>query len=76
MRRDGRFGAKIVKIGAILAIFWPFEVDGANFYWSQLFRDGVTALGPPEEKQRKTKKTKTRNEEQTLTQNKEPLGKN
>ena len=30
-RRCDRFGPKIVKIGAILAIFWPFEVGGANF---------------------------------------------
>ena len=39
--RCDSIGPKIVKIGAILAIFWPFEVGGANFYWSQLFRDVV-----------------------------------
>ena len=43
--RRNRFGPKIVKIGAILEIFWPFEVGGANFYWSQFFRDVVILCG-------------------------------
>ena len=34
LRRHDRFGPKIVKIGAILAIFWPFKDFYTQLSWS------------------------------------------